>query len=216
LGKEAEAGESAVRQVGLRVLTADEDQAALEAIADLLRGLGHEVTACAVSLQEAAQMIAREDPDLAVVVVHEDDAHALDLIEEIGEYSSGPVVALLDGEDPEFVRAAAERGIFAYAWPVTPETVQGAIEVAVRRHAETARLSTQVDQLEHAMERRGTIERAKGIVMERHGVDAREAFELLRSHARARSRSVVEVARSVDEGHGLLPANGEQGDQNGD
>jgi AmiR/NasT family two-component response regulator len=209
VGKEAGSVDSAARQVGLRVLAADEDQAALDTTADLLRELGHEVTACAVSLREAAEMIASEDPDLAVVVVHEDDAHALDLIEEIREYSSGPVIALLAGEDPEFVRAAAERGIFAYARPVTPETVQGAIEVAVRRHAETARLNEQVDQLEHAMERRGAIERAKGIVMERHGVDDREAFELLRSHARARSRSVVEVARSVTEGHALLPRNGD-------
>ncbi len=38
------------------------------------------------------------------------------------------------------------------------------------------------------------IERAKGIVMERHGLDERAAFERLRDHARAGNRRVVDVA----------------------
>ena len=49
------------------------------------------------------------------------------------------------------------------------------------------------------------IERAKGILMERHSVDEREAFELLRDHSRASGRRVVEVAQSVLDGHALLP-----------
>ena len=49
------------------------------------------------------------------------------------------------------------------------------------------------------------IERAKGIVMERHSVAEREAFELLREHARSRNRRVVDVARAVVDGHALLP-----------
>jgi len=50
-----------------------------------------------------------------------------------------------------------------------------------------------------------TIERAKGILMERHSFDDRRAFELLREHARSSNRRVVEVALSVTEGHALLP-----------
>jgi AmiR/NasT family two-component response regulator len=49
------------------------------------------------------------------------------------------------------------------------------------------------------------IERAKGILMERHSVDERAAFELLRSRARASNRSVVELAHAVLDGHSLLP-----------
>ena len=52
------------------------------------------------------------------------------------------------------------------------------------------------------------IERAKGILMERHEIDERAAFELLRDHARAQSRRVVDVAVAVAEGHALLPKRG--------
>jgi hypothetical protein len=49
------------------------------------------------------------------------------------------------------------------------------------------------------------IERAKGILMERHEVDERRAFDRLRDHARSRNRTVVDVAASVVEGRALLP-----------
>lgn len=187
------------------MLAADEDRQALESVAAVLAELGHEVISYAIGLAEAAGQIASEEPDLTVVALHEDDDHALDLIDEISQYGSGPVIALLETEDPDFVAAAAQRGIFAYAQPVNAETVRGAIDVAMRRHAELARLSEQVDQLEGALERRAIIERAKGILMERHGMGDREAFALLRDHARRQNRTVVELARSVAEGHALLP-----------
>ena len=189
----------------LRILAADEDASALRDTAALLEELGHEVTALAVDVAGVGDEIAASEPDVAVVVVHRDDEHALDLIEEIGAYASGPIVALLDEEDVDFVRRAADRGVDGYAGRHSAEALQSAIVHAVRRHAEAARLTEQVGQLEGALERRALIERAKGILMERHGVGDRAAFELLRTHARAQSRAVVDTARSVLDGHALLP-----------
>jgi AmiR/NasT family two-component response regulator len=189
----------------LRVLIADEDTDALHQLAAVLEQLGHEVAPYAVAVSEAIELIATEDPDLAIVVVHQDDQHALALIAETVEYASGPVIAQTRGGDVDFVARAAERGISAWIESTTPEAVQGAIEVALRRYQETARLQTKVDQLESALERRVLIERAKGILMERHGIDQREAFELLRDHARSQNRRVIDVALTVTEGHALLP-----------
>jgi AmiR/NasT family two-component response regulator len=185
---------------GLRVLVADEDVQALEQTTLLLRHLGHEVTGLAVEVAEAADRIAREDPDLAVVVVHRDDEHALNLIDELNEYASGPVVALLHGHDPEFISRAAERGISAYASSATRESVQAAIDVAMARHAELRALEEHVSRLEGALERRAVIERAKGILMERHGLSEQQAFERIRSHARANNRRVIDVAEEIGEG----------------
>lgn len=189
----------------LRIFTADEDEATLRATDELLTGLGHTVTGHTVKVSGAGDLIAREDPDLSVVVVDNDDDHALDLIEEICEYARGPIIALLGAHDPSFVRSAAERGIDAFARPDFEQEVQGAIELAMKRHGDRQRLSEQVEQLESALERRGTIERAKGILMERHGVDERQAFELLRQQARRSSRRVIDLAHAVADGHALLP-----------
>ena len=196
---------------GLRILTADEDEATLKATDALLEGLGHTVTGHATNVRRAGDLIASEDPDLSIVVVDDDDEHALDLIEEIGEYARGPIIALVGGHEPGFVSSAAERGIYAFARPRFLDEVEGAIELAMRRHKETARLTEQVEQLESALERRGTIERAKGILMERHSVDERAAFELLRGQARKSSRRVIDLAVAVVDGHALLPGSSDGG-----
>jgi AmiR/NasT family two-component response regulator len=189
----------------LRVLVADEDRRALDDLGRTLTDLGHEVTPYAVSVAEAASLIATEEPDLAFVMAHQDDEHALALIGEAVEFASGPVIAHIRGGDVDFIARAAERGISAWIETTSPEAVQGAIEVALRRYRDAAQLSEKVDQLETALERRSVIERAKGIVMERHSVDEHAAFELLREHARSSNRRVVDVARAVVQGHGLLP-----------
>jgi response regulator NasT len=79
-----------------------------------------------------------------------------------------------------------------------PEQLQSSLEVALRRFVE-------LRELEAAFRRRALIERAKGVLMERHGIGEREAFELLRRHARSRQERVVAVAQSVLDGHALLP-----------
>ena len=182
---------------GLRVLVADEDKRQLDDVAEILRSLGHEVVARATSPAGIVEAVDEDTPDLAMVKLHSDDEHALDLIEELIDVGACPVVALLDGEDPDFVARAAQRGIIAYAQPVDEERVKSSLEIAVRRFAELSDLGEAVGQLEDAISRRATIERAKGILMERHGVSEREAFEMLRTEARSNNRRVFEVAREV-------------------
>jgi AmiR/NasT family two-component response regulator len=192
--------------VGLTVLVADEDTDALRSTARVLGDLGHKVTAYAVSVNQAAERIAEEDPDVSVVAVHDDLEHALDLIDELSESARGPVVAVVEGTSRgDFLARAAARGIDGFARSEDPGEVQGAIEVAMRRYRQEADLTAQVTQLETALERRSVIERAKGILMERHGIDDRAAFAMLRDHARGRGRKVVDVAASLAEGHALLP-----------
>jgi AmiR/NasT family two-component response regulator len=189
----------------LRVFVADEDHAALDEVARLLAELDNYVVARAISPAEVATQLKDEKPDVALVKLHDDDEHALELIDEIVQDSACPVIALLEVLQPDFISAAAEKGIYGYVQPVTPDKLQGAIDVAIRRHADVARLNEEVDQLEGALDRRAVIERAKGILMERHALDERAAFEMMRSHARANNRRLIEIARAVSDGHALLP-----------
>src|SRR3954471_8865527 len=190
----------------LRILLANEREEDLRALGDILDGLGHDVTPFAVSVAEATELIAREDPDVAFVVLDGDDEHGLALINETVAFASGPVlVSVREAESPSTIARAADMGIHGYVDSWQPDDVQGAIEVALRRWREEQRLNDKVTQLESALDRRAVIERAKGILMERHAVGEREAFELLRDHARSGSRRVVDVAQAVLDGHALLP-----------
>jgi GAF domain-containing protein len=59
------------------------------------------------------------------------------------------------------------------------------------------------EQLQAALEHRSLIERAKGILMAKHDVDAATAFERLRSAARSSRRPLIEIVRDVIAGKSL-------------
>ncbi|RKQ93888.1 response regulator receiver and ANTAR domain protein [Solirubrobacter pauli] len=197
---------SSTSESNLRILLANERKEDLRALGDVLDALGHEVAPFAVSVAEATELIAREDPDVAFVVLDGDDEHGLALISETVTFASGPVlVTVRQAESAETIARAADMGIAGYVDSWAPADVQGAIDVAMRRHREEERLHEKVAQLESALDRRAVIERAKGVLMERHTVGERAAFELLREHARSSGRRVVDVAQTVLDGHALLP-----------
>src|SRR3954451_17336816 len=99
----------------LRILLADEREEDLRALGAVLEALGHEVTPFAVSVAEATELIAREDPDLAIVIFDGDDAHGLALISETVEFASGPVlVTMREVESTRPIAQAAEMGIAGY------------------------------------------------------------------------------------------------------
>ena len=52
-------------------------------------------------------------------------------------------------------------------------------------------------QLKYALSSRVLIEQAKGVLMEREGIDAQRAFELLRRRARSSERKLADVAREL-------------------
>jgi hypothetical protein len=70
-------------------------------------------------------------------------------------------------------------------------------ELAEAEPADTQQLQETVAQLEHALTVRVRVEQAIGVLAERHRLRPRQAFELLRSAARARGRRVLEVAGEV-------------------
>jgi AmiR/NasT family two-component response regulator len=184
-------------QERLRVLIANERPDRLAPLVSLLAGLGHEVIVHEEGASGVAAVTARERPDVALVGRGESSQHALEMIDGIVREAACPVIAL-SGPDPAFVQEASAYGIFAAINHDDVDGWQSAIDIVLRRFAE-------YHELEGAFARRATTERAKGILMERHDIDDRHAFALLRDHARATRRSLVEVAAAVADGRALLP-----------
>ena len=182
----------------LRVLIADERQARLELLADLVVGLGHDVVAREIEIRKAGAATARERPDVALVVLGPSSEHALQLIGEIVHEAACPVIALLSEKDPAYVREAAKRGVFAYIVDTDSEELQSAIEITLQRFSE-------FDSLQRAFWRRAVIEQAKGILMERHKIDKDQAFEMVRSYSQLTERNVIDIAEAIVESHLLLP-----------
>jgi len=182
----------------LRVLIANERKDRLEIVAPIVVALGHEVIAREIDVEDVGAVTARERPDVALVGLGESSQHALELIEKIVREASCPVIVLLHLRDPEFVKEASKRGVFAQINDADVEDWQSAIDIVLRRFAE-------YQDLEGAFGRRAVIERAKGILMERHGINEQAAFAMLREHSRTQNRKLIDLATAVADSHQLLP-----------
>lgn len=181
----------------LRILIANQRADRLDEVTAVVVGLGHEVVARSTEVLDVAAITEREAPDLALVGLGESSQHALELIAEITSKASCPVIAIIRRPDPKFVTQAAKRGVFAFIVDDDPEEWQGAIEVVLSRFADYRNLSG-------AFGRRAVLERAKGILMERHGVDEDVAFAQLRDAARSKNQKIFDLAEAVIQGHPLL------------
>jgi AmiR/NasT family two-component response regulator len=182
----------------LRVLIANERKDRLELVVPIVVGLGHEVIAREIEVEEVGAVTAQERPDVALVGLGASSEHALDLIDKIVREAACPVIALLHSPDPGFVKEASKRGVFAHISDDDVEDWQSSIDIVLRRFAE-------YHDLEGAFGRRALTERAKGILMERHSVDETQAFEMLRERSRIDNRKLIDLAAAVVDGHRLLP-----------
>jgi AmiR/NasT family two-component response regulator len=187
----------------LRVLIANEDAEHLAVITQVVTGLGNVVVAAGVDAEEIGEATRREMPDVALIGLGDDAAHALELIGKVVHEAACPVVALLHSSDPDFINEAARRGIFAYVTDGDAGSLQSALDIVLRRFAE-------YHSLEGAFARRATIERANGILMAVHGIDEDEAFDLLRSHSQQTGRKLIDLAEAIINGHRLLALGNQQ------
>jgi AmiR/NasT family two-component response regulator len=183
---------------GLRVLVANERPERLERLTQVAEAIGQQVVARETVLESLANRAREVLPDVAVVGLHEHHTdHALAMIEEIVGEGICPVVAVIEGSDPEFISRAARSGIFAYISALDADSLRGAFDIALRRFG-------QAEDLEGALARRAVIERAKGILMERYKIDERTAFERLRDQSQRTGEKLVAVSQALLTSHDLL------------
>lgn len=185
----------------LQVLIANERDLRLDTITAIVEGLGHEIVGRGVDVGEIGPLSRSTGAEVALVGLGLDGEHALEQIAGIVREAACPVIALLDVRDPSYVQEAAKRGVFAYVVLDDGDSgdLQNALDITLRRFAE-------FQNLQGAFGRRATIEQAKGILMERNGIDADAAFALLRSHSQQTGQKLFDVAQAITQTHLLLPS----------
>ena len=84
--------------------------------------------------------------------------------------------------------------------PFQKGEVVPAIELAVARYREAMTLEREVEDLTERLETRTLVDRARGILMDRHGMKEAAAFRFLQKTAMDRRLKMREVARRVVDG----------------
>lgn len=183
---------------GLRVVVAEDEALIRLDLAELLAEAGHQVVA-AVGDGEKAVAAAREHrPDLVVMDVKMPRMDGITAAEQIAGDDLAPVVLLTAFSDDELVARARDAGVMAYVVkPFTLDDLRPAIAVARARWDERVALRAEVAELGDRLETRKRLDRAKGLLMTRLGLDEAAAFRWIQKAAMDRRLSMREVADAV-------------------
>lgn len=160
-----------------------------------------------VAKQEGLLTVVRDQSEADVIVLFAPcvDDGVLDMIRKLATEPGKPIVMFCEEADRAAIEAAVSAGVNAYAVTgVTASRVQAAINLALANHRCTSGLKEELDEAKQALQDRRVIERAKGIVMTRCGLDEAGAYRLLRTRAMQRGMRLVDVARALADADDLL------------
>jgi two-component system, response regulator PdtaR len=182
----------------VRVLIAEDETIIRLDLRGLLEGAGHEVCAEARDGAEAVELARSEQPDVALLDVKMPRLDGIEAARQILEERPIPIVMLTAYGQDELVSRAVEAGVFGYLVKPFRETdLLPAIQTARARHDELVALREEADSLAEALAARKSIERAKGLLMEKEGLSEPDAFARLRRASQLSGRPLKVVAEAL-------------------
>ena len=182
----------------IRILIADDEAVIRLGLRTMLEAQGYRVVGEAADGTRALDLVSRLKPDLVFLDIKMPRVDGLQAARRLQRDGNTPVVILTAYSDREFVDSAKASGVLAYlVKPVRESDLRPAIEVAMSRFAEIQALRGEVEDLEDSLETRKVVERAKGILMRKLGIEEAEAFNRIQRESRNTRRPMKEIAQSI-------------------
>src|SRR5579862_638926 len=155
----------------MRVLIADDDPIIRLDLGQMLENLGYTVVAEAGDGQQAVDLARENNPDVCILDVKMPVMDGIEAVGIITDENIAPTILLTAYSDKELVDRAKAAGVFAYlVKPFKPSDLPPSIEVARSRFEHNGLLNKEVKSLTERLEARKAIERAKGVLMQEHGM----------------------------------------------
>jgi response regulator NasT len=182
----------------LRIAVADDEPDMRDYFRKILPRLGHQVVAAAESGRQLVEQCRQAQPDLVITDIKMPDMDGIEAAIAIYRETPVPVILVSAHHDPELIARAEADHILGYlVKPIKQSDLEPTIALAMRRFQQFEELRREASDLRQALEDRKVIERAKGLLMKKVGLDEPEAFRRLQKLAMDSNRKMVEVAQMV-------------------
>jgi len=144
------------------------------------------------------ERIAQIQPDMIVVDAESQGRDILEHVVMATRDERRPIVLFSDDEDTSHVRAAIASGVSTYVVAGLPsESIKPVLDVAMARFQHEEGLRRELADARSQLEDRKVIERAKGLLMTKHGLSEQEAYSKLRKAAMDKGLKLAEVAQRL-------------------
>jgi AmiR/NasT family two-component response regulator len=147
---------------------------------------------------EAVELVKEHEPDVAILDIKMPGLDGLSAARQITGERLAAVLILTAFSQRDLVEQARDAGAMSYVVkPFQKSDLIPAIELSLGRHAELTSLEDEVSDLAERLEARKIIDRAKGVLMDDHGMTEAQSWRFLQTEAMNRRAKVHDVAALV-------------------
>jgi len=179
-----------------------EDEAIIRLdLKETLEEEGYEVVGETGRGDEAVELVRDLGPDLAILDIKMPGMDGLQAAKAITAEKRAAVLILTAFSQRDLIEQARDAGALAYlVKPFQKSELIPAVEVALGRFAEIRALAEENSSLTDQLETRKLVDRAKGILMDRHALSEADAFRFVQKRAMDSRTALKAVAQQVIDG----------------
>jgi two-component system, response regulator / RNA-binding antiterminator len=149
--------------------------------------------------------LAQLQPDMIIVDAESQARDTLEHVVMATRDARRPIVLFTDDGDTSNVRAAIAAGVTAYVVAgLAAERVKPVLEVALARFEHEEALRRELAEARGQLADRKLVDRAKGLLMQRHQIGEPEAYARIRKAAMDKGLKMAEVAQRIVDAADLL------------
>ncbi|MGH9118497.1 MAG: ANTAR domain-containing response regulator [Acidimicrobiales bacterium] len=184
-----------------RVVIAEDEAIIRLDLKETLEEEGYDVVGETGRGDEAIDLVRRLEPDLAILDIKMPGLDGLAAAREISSEKKAAVLILTAFSQRDLIEQARDAGALAYlVKPFQKSELIPAVEVALGRFNEMRALADQNLSLAEQLETRKLVDRAKGRLMDNHGLSEADAFRFVQKTAMDTRRNLKSVAQQVIDG----------------
>lgn len=181
-----------------RIVVAEDEAIIRMDLRELLQEEGYEVVAECGRGDEAVELVRLHQPDVALLDIKMPGLDGISAAREISADRLAAVVLVTAFSQRELIEEASDAGVHGYVVkPFERHDLAPAIEIAIARFRAEKQLAEQAGDATERLETRKTLDRAKGLLMDGHGLSEQAAFDFIQKSAMASRRSMKVVADEI-------------------
>jgi two-component system, response regulator / RNA-binding antiterminator len=144
------------------------------------------------------ERLAQIQPEMIIVDAESQARDTLEHVVLATRDARRPIVLFTDDSDTSHVRDAIAAGVTAYVVAgLAPERVKPVLDVALARFEHEETLRRELADMRTQLADRKLVDRAKGLLMQRHQVGEPEAYARIRKAAMDKGLKMSEIAQRI-------------------
>lgn len=181
-----------------RIVLAEDDTVIRMDLKEELQRQGYLVVGDVGDGRSAINLARELRPDLVIMDIRMPEMDGIEAAEILSRDRIAPTVLLTAFSDEELIERARAAGVVHYVTkPWRQSDLKPAIEIALSRFQQMRELETNMHDLEDQLATRKVVERAKGVLMQKHGLNEQDAFRRIQKLSMNNRKSMKEVAEAI-------------------